>query len=238
MSACTAGATGTDVLREVAPEVWVAEQPLRFLGTPLGTRMTVVRFPGRKLWIHSPIAREANLVLRVEALGTPTFLVAPNRFHHLFVHEWHAAYRLSSLYVAPGLETKRKDLAITAVLGDPAPPAWSSTFDQQLVQGYPLLNEVVFFHRPSRTLIASDLAFNMGPTSPFLARAAFRLFGAYGGLSTTVLERFLIRDRAACRRSLERILDWPIERVIIAHGEIVERDGRDALARAYGWLLG
>jgi hypothetical protein len=225
------------VLRELAPEVWVAERPLRFLGTPVGTRMTVVRLPGRKLWIHSPVARDPDLVMRVEALGTPTYLVAPNRFHHLFVHEWQAAYRLSRLYVAPGLETKRKDLAIAAVLGDPAPPAWSGVLDQQLLEGLPLANEVVFFHRPTRTLVASDLAFNVGPTSPFLLRAAFRLWGGYGRLSTTLIERLLVRDRAAYRRSLERILAWPIERVIVAHGEVVERDGRDALARAYAWLL-
>jgi hypothetical protein len=225
------------VLRELAPEIWVEDRPLRFLGTPLGTRMTVVRLPGRKLWVHSPVSRDRDLVLRVEALGTPTYLVAPNRFHHLFVHEWQAAYRLSRLYVAPGLETKRPDLAVTAVLGDPAPPAWSTLLDQVLVEGFPLVNEVVFFHRPSRTLVTSDLAFNVGPTSPFLMRAAFRLWGAYGRLSTTVFERVLIRDRAACRRSLERILAWPIERVIVAHGEIVEGDGRAALARAYAWLL-
>jgi hypothetical protein len=225
------------VLRELAPEIFTADQPLRFVGIPMGTRMTVVRLPERKLWIHSPIERDPNLTLRVEALGTPTYLVAPNRFHHLYVADWQAAYRLSRLYVAPGLETKRKDLAITAVLGDPAPPAWSEVLDQQLLEGLPLANEVVFFHRPSRTLVASDLAFNVGPTSPPLMRAAFRLTGGYGRLSTTPIERMFVRDRAAYRRSLERILAWPIERVIVAHGEIVERGGRDALARAYAWLL-
>jgi hypothetical protein len=225
------------VLRELAPDLWVAERPLRFLGTPLGTRMTVVRFPGRRLWIHSPVARDPDLALRVEALGTPTFLVAPNRFHHLFVGEWQAAYHLARLYVAPGLETKRKDLAVTAVLGDPAPPAWSGVLDQVVVEGFPLLNEVVFFHLPSRTLVSSDLAFNVGPTSPFLTRIAFRVWGAYGRLSVTYFERLLVRDRAAYRHSIERILAWPIERVIVAHGEIVPRDGRDALARAFAWLL-
>lgn len=225
------------MLRELAPEIFTADQPLRFLGTPLGTRMTIVRLPGRKLWVHSPIAREPNLTLRVEALGTPTYLVAPNRFHHLFVAEWQAAYRLSRLYVAPGLESKRKDLAITAVLGDPAPPAWSDVLDQQFLEGLPLANEVVFFHRPSRTLVASDLAFNIGPTSPWFLRTAFRLWGGYGRLSTTLVERMFVRDRAAYRRSLERVLAWPIERVIVAHGEVVERGGRDALAHAYAWLL-
>jgi hypothetical protein len=225
------------VLRELAPEIWVVARPLRFLGIPLGTRMTVVRVPVRKLWIHSPVARDPNLVLRVEALGTPAFLIAPNRFHHLFAGEWQEAYRLARLYVAPGLEAKRKDLEVTAVLGDPAPPAWSGVLDQVAVEGYPLLNEVVFFHPPSRTLIASDLVTNVGPTSPLGARVAARVLGAYGRVSTLCGERFLIRDRTAFRRSIERILAWPIERIVVAHGEVVERGGRDALARAYDWVL-
>jgi hypothetical protein len=225
------------MLRALAPDLWVAERPLRFLGTPLGTRMTVVRLPSNKLWIHSPVKRDPELAERIPALGVPAFLVAPNRFHHLFVREWQAAHPEAALFVAPGLPAKRKDLSIMAVLTRETPPAWSEALDQVLFEGFPLLNEVVFFHRPTRTLVASDLAFNVGPTSPLSTRVAFRLAGAYGRLSTTVFERVLIRDRAACRRSLERILAWPIERVIVAHGEVLERGGRAALAQAYDWLL-
>jgi hypothetical protein len=101
----------------------------------------------------------------------------------------------------------------------------------------PLSNEVVFFHAPSATLVASDLAFRIGPERPALTRLAFRLAGAYGRLAPTRLERLLVRDRAAFRRSLERILEWPISRVIVAHGEVLESDGHGALTRAFAWAL-
>jgi hypothetical protein len=200
--------------------------------------MTVVRLPGPKLLLHSPIAASAALVREVKALGPVAYLVAPNRLHHLFVDEWLRACPDASIYVAPGLDTKRADLAIAGVLADEPEPGWKGVVDQVLVRGLPFANEVVFFHRPSATLIVTDLAFNVGSSSPPLTRLFFRLGGSYGRLSPTLLERLLVRDRTAFRDSLERILEWPFDRVVVAHGEVSEEGGRAELIRGYSWVLG
>lgn len=226
------------MIREVATDIWIADQPLRFLGLEVGARMTLVRLPGSRLLVHSPIAWSRGLADEVEGLGTPACLVAPNRFHHLYAQEWRSAYPNARLYVAPGLEHRRPDLTFDRVLAESPLPEWSDVLDQVLVAGFPLANEVVFFHKPSRTLIVSDLVFNIGVESPSLTRLAFRLMGAYGRPSSTLLERLLIRDRVGFRRSLERILTWPIAQMIVAHGSIVREGGQTALAEAYAWLLG
>jgi len=223
-------------MRQLDTDLWVAESPLRMLGLELGARMTVVRLPGRKLFVHSPIHATPELLQRVRALGSVTHVVAPNRFHHIFAGEWQQAFPEVALYVAPGLDQKRRDLSIVGVLGDAPETAWADTIDQVLLGGIPSTNEIVFFHRPSATLIASDLAFNVGPSSPRLTRTVFRMLGAYGRLAPSALERLLVRDRAAFRGSLERILAWPFERVVIAHGEVLERGGKVALQRGYAWL--
>jgi hypothetical protein len=224
-------------LRELAPDLWIADQPLRFFGIELGARMTVVRLPGSRLLLHSPIAYSRELAAQVEALGSPTFLVAPNRFHHLYVGDWQSAYPTCRLYAAPGLDAKRPDLELSGVLGEGASPDWSDVVDHALVGGFPFVNEVVFFHEPSRTLIATDLLFNVGARSPALTRLAFRVAGACGRPSATLLERLMIRDRAAFRRSLAHVLDWPISRIVVAHGEVVDSGGQAALAKAYAWIL-
>jgi hypothetical protein len=225
-------------MKQLHSDLWISDSPLRFLGLEVGARMTVVRLPGGKLLLHSPIAATADLVRDVKALGPVAYLVAPNRLHHLFVGDWQRACPDASTYVAPGLDTKRADLAITGVLAEEPEPGWMGSVDQVLLGGFPFANEVVFFHRPSATLIATDLAFNIGPSSPPLTRLAFRLGGAYGRLSPTLLERILVRDRAAFRQSLERILAWPFERVVMAHGEVSEKGGREELVRGYSWVLG
>lgn len=224
-------------MQQLHSDLWISDSPLRFLGLEVGARMTVVRLPDSKLLLHSPIAARAELVREVSALGPVAYIVAPNRLHHLFVANWQQAFPDASTYVAPGLETKRADLAISGVLGDEPEPGWKGVLDQILLAGFPFANEVVFFHRPSATLIASDLAFNVGANSPPLTRLFFRAAGTYGRLSPTFLERLLVRNRTAFRHSLERILEWPFERVVVAHGDVCEKGGREELIRGYLWIL-
>ncbi len=229
---------GTEpLLRAIDEGLWIADAPQRFLGLQVGSRMTVVRLADDSLLLHSPVAATASLVGQVLALGPVSCLVAPNRFHHLHVQSWQQACPAARTWVAPGLTAKRPDLRIAGVLCDQPEPAWAEVLEQLLVQGFPLANEVVFFHRATATLVATNLAFNFGADSPALTRLAVWL-GRGGPLRTTVLERLAVRDRAAHRASLECILAWPFERVVVAHGDICEHGGREALARGYAWLLG
>ena len=225
------------MLRELHSDLWIAEAPLRFFGLEMGTRMTVVRLPGPKLFVHSPVAATAELVREVAALGPVAYLIAPNRFHHLFVGDWQREFPDAAVYVAPGLDKKRPDLKGVAVLTGTPEPGWGNTIDQVLLEGFSLMNEVAFFHRPSATLVVSDLAFNVGAESPPLTRFVFKVTGAYDRLGPTFVERLAVRDRAAFARSLSRILEWPFERIVMAHGRVCEEGCKERLTRGYSWVL-
>ena len=226
------------MLQELAKDLWVVGTPLRFGGLEIGSRMTVVRLTGGALFLHSPIALDRALRGELDALGQVSFVVGPNRFHHLHLGDYAKAYPDAALFAAPGLETKRKDLQWEAVLGDDAPTGWSGQIDQLFFRGFPVANEVAFFHPASRTLIVSDLAFNIGAEASAMTRLAFRALRAYERFGPSILERLLIRDRTAARKSLERILEWDFDRVILAHGRVRENAGRDGLRAGYAWLLG
>jgi hypothetical protein len=223
-------------MRECDADLFVTEQPLRFAGLEVGARMSVIRLAGGELLLYSPVRLDPTLRAELDALGKVRFVVAPNRFHHLFAGEASAAYPEAELYGAPGLERKRSDLDFHGVLGDEPATGWAGQLEQCLVGGFPLINEVVFFHARSRTLLACDLAFHVGPEQPWSTRLFLRLAGVRG-FGPTYLERLLARDRAAARRSLERILAWDFARVVVAHGGVLESGGREALRAAYAWLL-
>jgi hypothetical protein len=87
-------------------------------------------------------------------------------------------------------------------------------------------------------LVASDLAFHIGAERLALTRLAFRWRAPMAVSPPTLLDRLLVRDRAVFRRSLERVLGWPISRIVVAHGAIVDAGGHAALAGGYAWLLG
>jgi hypothetical protein len=224
-------------LIQLAEGLWVAERPQSFYGLPVGTRMTVIRLGGGRLLLHSPVALDPELRRQLDALGQVRFAVAPNRLHHLYAGGVAQAYPGTRLWVAPGLERKRPDLVFEAVLTDEAPEEWRGEVDQTFFRGRPYENEVVFFHRASRTLVLCDLAFNIGPRAAPLTRLLMRLIRSYGRLGPSTLDPLLIRDRRAARESLERILTWDFDRIIVSHGDVLESGGHEILRRGYSWLL-
>lgn len=229
---------GTPPLRALERDLWVADRPQRFLGLEVGTRMTVIRLADGSLLLHSPVALDAGLRRELDALGPVAFAVAPNRVHHLYAGQVAEAYPRSRLWIGPGLERKRPDLRFVAILGDEAPPEWRGQVDQVHFRGRPYENEVVFCHRASRTLILCDLAFHFGPGAAAPTRLLMKLIRSYGRFGPSSLDPLLIRDRAAARESLEHILAWDFDRVVVAHGDVLESGGREALRRGYAWLLG
>lgn len=224
-------------LRQLAPDLWIADRPQAFLGWPVGTRMTVMRLTGGRLLLHSAVELDAGLRAELDALGRVAFVVAPNRVHHLYAGHVARSYPDARLWIGPGLERKRPDLVYEAILDDEAPVEWRGEVDQVFFRGRPYENEVVFFHRASRTLILCDLAFNFGPRTATSTRWLMKLLRSYGRFGPSKLDPLLIRDRRAARASLERILAWDFDRVVVAHGDVQEQGGHALLRDGYGWLL-
>lgn len=226
------------MLRELAPDLWVTEQPLRFLGIEMGTRMSAIRLHSGALFLHSPVRLDPELRKELDALGPVRFAVAPNRYHHLFAGDTLAAYPDVELYAAPGLPERRRDLTFHAVLSDAPPPGWAGEIDQLWFRYMSLLNEVIFFHRASRTLLLTDLSANFRAPVPLSTRLFLAAFGRPpDSFGPTRLERWFTRDRSAARAAMEKILAWDFDRVVVAHGEVLETGGPAALRAGYDWLL-
>ncbi len=229
------------LLTEFGPGIWVGEGPVvPFFHFPYPTRMVVMRLTDGSLFVWSPIALSPDLKAEVDARGPVRHLVSPNLLHHLFLGEWKAAYPEARLYASPGLRKRRKDLAFDADLGDAPDPAWAADIDQVAVLGSPWLTEVVFFHRASHTAIFTDLIENFPPGwfkgwRGFLARID-GIVAPHPGAPRELRWSFLFHRRQA-RAALERILAWPLERVIVAHGDMVTADAAAFVRKAFAWLL-
>lgn len=223
------------MLQPITDGIWGTTRPLRFFGLETGTRMTVVRLTNGSLFVHSPIALDADLRHAVDALGRVAAVVSPSLFHHLYAGEWRTAYPNAVLCCCPGLERKRADLPWDRVLGDVPEPEWRDDIDQVFFGARTLENEVVFFHRPTRTIILCDAIFNLGThPSPLTRVVSFLMGGREPG--ATWLERIMIRNRGAAREQIGRMLAWNAERIVLAHGDIIPSGGRAVLERAYAWL--
>lgn len=221
-------------LQALAEKVWVREHRFRVLGMTIASRMTVLRLEGNALFVHSPVQLTPGLHDALDRLGRVRYVICPNRFHHVFAGEYAAAFPDARLYAAPGLARKRHDLSFAGELGAVAP--WDGAISQALIEGGKWLNEVVFYHPASRTLLVTDLVMNVAVEDPFALRLWARLNGLYGRLGSVIEVRLAFRNRAAAQQSVARVMAWEFERIVPAHGQVVEQDAKARLRHALRWM--
>lgn len=231
------------MLEQVDDNIWIAEGTcVDFHSLPYPTRSVVVRLLDGRLWIWSPIALTAELQAAVEALGTVHWLISPNKIHHLFLGEWKAAYPDAEIWGPRSTAEKRDDLTFTGTLDGGMPEEWHGIFEMAHMQGSLVMDELAFFHTPSRTTILADLSENFSddflranwkPWQRLLARIA----GVVEGKAKTPLDwRLSFWQRGKARRARDVILSWPTERVIMAHGTWQREGGQVFLRRVLSWL--
>jgi hypothetical protein len=227
-----------NLLHPLAEGIWTAEVPLRVAGMSIGHRMTVVRLPGNALWVHSPLQWSQQLAGELSELGEVRHLVAPSLFHDLWLDSWREKSRTALLWGAPGLRERHAGdrIHITADLTDDPHTEWSGTLDQVVIGGAPKVNEVVFFHYPSRTLIVADLVFHLRGKLDFGTSILATLNGCANSLAVTRMYRSTIKDRDLFAQSMRKVLAWEFEQIVMGHGEIVTTGARHLLAMAFAWL--
>lgn len=232
------------MLEAVTQSIWVAQQSLRYMGLSIGTRMTVIRMANQKLIVISPITIDAELKKQLDSLGKVEHIVAPNLYHSLYAAAAKAHYPTATLWAAPGLKEKKPNLPIDKVLQLDESSLWSELdgifFDGLRTlgtNGFESFNEWVFLHSASRTLIVTDAAFHYDNSFPFVKRLVAIALGSYETLSPSILERVATKDKARVSASVEKVLTWDFDRVIMAHGVIIEHGGKEAFKAGYERFL-
>jgi hypothetical protein len=232
-------------LEPVHESLWLAEGELvSFYGFPYPTRSVVARLGSGELWVWSPVRLTERLRAAVDRLGPVRHLVSPNKLHHLYLQEWHTAYPQALLWGPATTLRKRHDLAFQVPLGDTPPAEWGADLDQAWFRGSLAMDEIVFFHRPSRTVIIADLIEAL--SERFLhahwhawTRFVARMDGISAARPGAPREwRWSFVRRRQARAACEKVLAWPSEGVIIAHGEWPLSGGPQYLRRAFAWLVG
>jgi hypothetical protein len=226
-------------LERIADDIWGWGDEVRIPpGARMPARSVVVRLPDGGLVLHAPLAIDDALAEELAALGEVAHVVAPNAFHHLHVKAALARYPDAALSLVPALRAKRPDLPEGRLLGEGAPPAWDGALAAKVMPGAPKLDEAVFLHAPSKTLVVTDWVFNVQHPQGFATWMVLSMTGTWKRTVQSRLVRLLVEDRAAAARATREVLGWDFARVVPAHGEIIDGDGvRAQLERALAVML-
>ena len=204
--------------------------------------MTVIRLASGQLMLHSPCDITAALAEQISALGPVAHIVAPGNFHHLHAATAQTAFPGAKTWICPGVERRNHALKYDGQLGDVAPADWVEDIDQVLVRGTRIMREVAMFHRASRTLILVDLIENftdMTPNTGGALKLWFKyVFRMWNKPRPAPEYRIGWSDRRAASASLRRIMEWDFQRIVLSHGDLIERDAHKTAAAAWAGILG
>lgn len=186
--------------------------PVRSVFIPL-SKANILISPGSRL-------TEGELA----SLGRVDEIVANNGFHNAGVPKASAIFPKARAWGVPGSKQPN-------ILNETTWP-YADELPVVVLEGIPGVNEAVFFHRESRSLVVADLCFNLVNARGFGAWLVLTLFGTYRRFGVSRFFLKYVKDRNAFQKSLKRIFEWDFDSIVMAHGEIVRSDGKDRLRAA------
>ena len=205
-------------LTSVGPSIWRADREIKLpFGITLPLSMVVMTNEHRQLLLYSPTLLDDATRAALDTLGTVRWIVSPNPLHGHFVASYRRIYPDADYVIPTQVPTKH----------------WQSWFDTLIVETRDDYAEICGYHHASRTLILSDLAFNVRRANVG-TRYLLRLNGAWRRFTPTRLQRLLVLKNHSALKTFRRwALDQDFSQISVSHGAMVTDDAALAFKRAF-----
>jgi hypothetical protein len=226
-----------------------------------------VKLTSGSLAVFSPVALTPTVRTKLQSLGgAVSYIAAPDLEHHIFLSSWSAAFPKAHIIAPEGLAEKRaklsaKDNSVTNVPINTiftkaakdtvrVSEEFDADFEYEFVDVHPN-KELVFFHKPSKTLIEADLLFNLPATEQYSRTGEdansgmfTKLFGSLQHTRGSAIwqKRMLwyaisAGDREGFNKSVRKIDGWGFENIVPCHGDVIVGDGKGIFAKVFEWHL-
>lgn len=195
----------------------------------LPVRSTVITLNGAKILLSPGSALSENNYRNVKGI---TDIVATSLLHWAGVPVAMKYFPNAKVWGHSKVQAVHKDVKWTHELNE---NTWTHQAELPCIEikGIPKVWEFVFFHRKSKTLIVSDLAFNMvglRGIGPFLI---LNLFGTYRRFAVSKFFLKFVEDKKAFEASLGEVFSYDFENLIVGHGDAIIGGAKDKLAAAF-----
>jgi hypothetical protein len=162
--------------------------------------------------IISPCDLPADIIETLKQDNRDLIFIAPNNFHNGHIKKMKMTFpnaqfygpkrsaRVSGVELKNTKELKLKDTDIYFILGNNS------------------LSESCFFHKPTSTLIVTDLLFNMSHKMNISTKIMMKLVGTYKRIATSRMVRASIKDKELFNTSIQTLINLAPKKVIPSHG--------------------
>ncbi|HAG53012.1 MAG TPA: DUF4336 domain-containing protein [Alphaproteobacteria bacterium] len=237
-----------NTLKQLGEDIWICDgdvvhMDMKVCKVPFPTRMVVLKLSNGELFVHSPINLTDSLAAQIKSLGNVKYIVAPNKIHYTYIKQWADYFKGISVYAVEGIKERAKDqnipVKIDEVLTHDSFSELSEDLDYCLFKGSSFMDEAVFNHKKSKTLIVVDLIENFEKEKIGLFKyLIFKIVGitAPNGKAPKDLRLTFKNGGTSARKSLSVIKEWSFDKIVMAHGKIVKENARYFFKRSFSWV--
>lgn len=254
------------LIRALSPSIKICSAPfLRFGRIKIGGRGTIVALASGNLAVFSPVALTDAVKKELAGFGNGEvkYITALDQEHHIFIESWAKQWPEAKVIAPETLPAYREKQGYGRIeesrwclfrKADKAGFTVSEEFDREFDMEYVSAHanqELVFNHRPSKTLIEADLMFNLPATEQFSKTGLSATSGSLTQLFTalnntkgdaTWQRRFIwyaisAGDRNGFNQSVSKIAKWDFEKIVPCHGDVIESGGKGIFETVMRWHL-
>ena len=224
-------------MKAINENIYVSDQDLTVLGIAMGARMTVIRLSNNNLIIHSPNKFSESLAAEVTELGECATIFSPNKMHNLYVEDWIRCFPKAKAFAPFSIADRNSYTFLEPSIITTIENQWQNELEIVYLDGMPALKEYVLYHPKSKTLIVTDCIFNLHNRPGITSNILLKLNGAHNRTGPSRLFKAAIKDKELFAQSLQKILQWDFETIILSHGDIIEANGKNIFLKAFKQYL-
>lgn len=173
----------------------------------------------QELYIISPMKFSEKTVVEIKKINPAPVFIAPNNFHHMHLGYVREHFPEAYFYGPSGAAKKaRMELRSIECLD------FKGALVPRQIKGNSMLEETCFYHPASKSLIVTDVLFNLDHEMGLMSRIFLTMAGTYHKLNFSRLVTSTAKDKEAFYASVFGLLEFPFERIIVGHGRDVSRE--------------
>ena len=223
------------VVKKLTKNILIFTAEHRYLGLEFGCRMTAIRLKNGDVILHSPVALDDDAIAQLNQLGIVRHIIAPSLFHFTYLEACIKAFPEAQVYGVKGLQKKIPNITFQRLDDYDYNFVWKDELNHFCLLGMPTVNETVFYHYDDKTLIVTDLLFNISKKTGW-TKFVFTLYGVYNKLATTFLFKSLIINKPIFKKDIDYLKTLPLDHLILAHGDTISEQAQERFHTALEWV--
>ena len=170
-----------------------------------------------QITVISPCDLSQEKIEQLKASKKQIIFIAPNNFHNLYLKKMQQTFPKAEFF-GPKRSAKQSGVELKKTT-----EYTSSILEMYPLNGNPGIGETCFYHKELKTLIVTDLFFNMKHKMNFATKMAMKCAGTYHKTATSRAVKITTKDKAAFNTSLTAMGKLDLESIIPSHGGTLTR---------------